>query len=56
MSKQPKALTIADQLNYQVEYGSYDWERAETMMTKAADELIRLHNENKRLRSQEATK
>ena len=45
------ATKIAYQLYYQVEYGSYDWDRVEPLMTKAAAELLRLHAEVERLRA-----
>jgi hypothetical protein len=44
MSDKPKALVLAEKLEHQVHRGSYDWERVEPMMLKAAAELRRLHD------------
>lgn len=44
--KQPDALRLADKLQHQVEFGSYNWSNAETLMLDATDELRRLHAEN----------
>ena len=41
--KQPKAIQLADKLEYQVIYGSYNWDYVEPLMLKAAKELRRLH-------------
>ena len=49
MHQKPKALELADKLDHQVYRGSYDWERVEPMMMKAAAELRRLHTENDQL-------
>jgi len=46
ITKQPEALELAEALRHQVNYGSYDWERVEPMMLKAADKLSRLHTLN----------
>ena len=43
--QQPKALQLAEKLRHQVYRGSYDWERVEPLMLKAASELRRLHAE-----------
>jgi hypothetical protein len=45
IDKQPKALVLAEKLEHQVRRGSYDWERVEPMMLKAAAELRRLQAE-----------
>ena len=47
----PLALTLADKLEHQVGFGSYNWEKAETMMLEAAIELRRLYAENEALRA-----
>jgi hypothetical protein len=49
MSDKPKALVLAEKLEHQVHRGSYDWERVEPMMLKAAAELRRLHSDNEQL-------
>lgn len=47
VNEQPEAVTrchqLADKLQYQVELGSYNWDRAESLMLEAAAELRRLH-------------
>lgn len=51
MSAQPEALRLAEKLERQVHKGSYDRERVEPMMRKAAAELRRLYAENDALRA-----
>ena len=51
MSKQPKAIRLADKLQYQVEFGSYNWSNAETLILEATDELRRLYAESEKLKS-----
>jgi hypothetical protein len=45
----PRALALADALEHQVYRGSYDWERVDPMMLKAAAELRSLHKANDEL-------
>ena len=40
---QTEAQRLADLLEYQVNYGSYDWERVEPLLLEAAAELRRLN-------------
>ena len=48
--QQSKALQLADSLEYQIDFGPYNWGRVETLMTKAAIELRRLDAENQALK------
>ena len=48
--QQSKALQLADTLQHQVEFGSYNWTRAESLMLDAVTKLRRLHAENQTLK------
>ena len=51
-----KALQLVEDLNYQVNWGSFDWVRAESLMKKAANLIVKLHKENEKLTLKDAKK